>query len=218
MESFDNVFAIACDSYGLNSKQIDNLIESSNVVSDSINGWNDNNRDLYIRSYQTLAQVLGSGQKNGIFNLETASRLFCALISVKNYLLDKTHPSNLEEDNQFIRLIIQKKILSKCIYNQTDLKRINLALESIEATESDACIDIDAVSRGYNIIHSSINSAQSRGKFTLQQADGIMKLLTSLKQKILNYKPEDQRPRTVVLPEKLHAPVKDVSLIEKEIL
>ena len=204
MNSLDNIFAIACDSYGLTSRQIDNLIESSNVITDSINGWNNDNRDLYIKSYQVLTGVLGSGQKNGVFSLDVASRLYRALIVIKNYILNQTVSDRpvLEENNQFIRSVIQKKVLSKCIYNQTDLKRINLALESLECvfeTDKDKDKRTDQTinaSRGYNTILAAINKAQTKGKFTLQQANNIMQLLTTTKQRVLEYNADVQSRST----------------------
>lgn len=228
MNSLDNMFSVACDSYGLNTKQIDNLIESSNVITDSINGWNDNKKDLYIQSYQVLTHVLGSGQKNGVFSLEIASKLFKALVVIKNYILNRTISDGLEKDNQFIRMAIQNKVLAKCIYNQTDLKRINLALESLECVfdnkDKDKAIDnyqaID-VNRGYNTVLAVINKAQSKGKFTLQQANSIMQLLTTLKQNVLKYNEKQSKAKVASafpdpLPELELETTEHVSLIKEK--
>ena len=183
IQSLNNVFIIACDSYGLTSIQIDNLMESINIISDSINGFNVKNKVMYIDSYNAITHVLGSGQKNGLFDLETASEIFKALVSIKQHITESEVISSdiLDKNNKYLHKIIKNKVLSKCIYSNVDLKRINVSLSEIEKMQT---IDGDYV-KNYNTILNAINKAQSKGKFTFQQANSVFELITSVKTNVI---------------------------------
>ena len=112
IDSLNAIFVIACDSYGLNTNQIDSLIESSNIIAKAIKCYDPQMKETYIKNYQDLCQILTSGQKGGVFDLTTASRVFKALMSLKNYVVGGSRDKEdlLEVDNHFLQLIIKEKV------------------------------------------------------------------------------------------------------------
>ncbi len=184
-QSLDKVFTIACDSYGLSSTQLENLIESSNVISDSIHGYNREKKSTYIDSYNAIMQVLANCQKCGLFELEAASNIFKALLLIKQHITESEviAVDLLENNNKYLSNIITNNIIN-CIYSNIDLKRINVAVADLNKFLSTEVGVAECDIKNYNTILNAINKAQSKGKFTLQQANNTVELLLTIKDRL----------------------------------
>ncbi len=213
LSSLNNVFIILCDSFGLNSHQLERLVNSAITINNAVDNYNNDDHEGYLESYTVLSQILISGQENGVFELEVASRVYNSLLTVKTYLTEKKVSDDLVVDNKYLSTVIERKILSNNFFTIDQIRLANKSLLTLEhvlkentITTSDLNLDY---MQAFNNIYQLVELSQKKGKMTLSQADQTLKLLTNVKKHIMQYNMTKSRPNLEIIKEESVAEMED---------
>jgi hypothetical protein len=184
------IFIIAYDVYGLNPHQILLIKNSIDTIEEAVLNYNEKNEEIYVKNYNTLAQLLNNVQQIGnVFKLEDASNVYNKLKTIKTYLETKDMSSEIDEVDanvQFIKATVNACFFMKMTFNLEDTKKLVNALDQLAEISLDKNEDVNQLDN-VNLVKLMVEYAQSKGKFSLEHVDGVINALTNLRKSVIQF-------------------------------
>jgi hypothetical protein len=193
IEELKKVFSIACGTYGLNPHQLWHINKSLEVLNEIVFSYKKTDEAKYIENYNILAKLLNNVQTSGnVFNLEDAGKVFSSLNVVKKFLETQEITDDLDTSYDFIKHVINKCFFTNLIYTFDQIDKIVTSINVLSGIHLEIYKEINQLET-LSFIREMIELGQNKGRFSLDQANSIILIMSDIKKNIIRFNVDKQK-------------------------
>tara|TARA_Y100001970_G_C14145131_1_gene809402 strand:+ start:474 stop:1181 length:708 start_codon:yes stop_codon:yes gene_type:complete len=192
-DEMNTIFAIGCNTYGLNPVQLWHIQNSLSKMKEMVYSYNKEQKEDYVNTYNILAKLLNNVQQVGnVFKLEDAGNVFKSLHTLKEFIEKEEVTEELDTSFRMIQNVVQACFFSKLIYTQEQLEKIKDNIDVLRNISNDEYKHHNQL-ENLNYLRDMIEIAQNKGRYSLDQANAILTVLTNVKKQIIEIGVERQK-------------------------